>query len=245
MRLFLNWIFQLYEILKQIIIVLEGITVINFVYNNFIKQQKSEDNEQLTIDLYNEQHFENIINDLTYKLENKKIIIDELNSKLKNEDIKNFSLKSDLDKEKKTTKELETTLTNLKAKLDKEREYNNSLILLKEREHINELSSKLKNEDIKNFKLISDLEKERETTKELETTLTNVKSDLDKERSTNKELETTLANVKSDLDKEKKTNNKERKMNDELRKDFLKIIEVNNDLQTKLKLTLNKNNFCF
>ena len=109
MRLFLNWIFQLYEILKQIIIILEGITVINFVYNNFIKQQKSED-------------------------------------------IKNFSLRSDLDKEKKTTKELETTLTN----------------------------------------------------------------------------------VKSDLDKEKKTNNKERKMNDELRKDFLKIIEVNNDLQTKL-----------
>jgi predicted RNase H-like nuclease (RuvC/YqgF family) len=136
MRLFLNWIFQLYEILKQIIIVLEGITVINFIYNNFIKQQKSENNEQLTIDLYNEQHFENIINDLTYKLVKEKEHINELNSKLKNEEIKNFTLRCELVKEKEHNNELNSSmgtknmnlkLDNLRCNLTREKRINDEL----------------------------------------------------------------------------------------------------------------------
>ena len=169
MRLFLNWIFQLYEILKQIIIVLEGITVINFIYNNFIKQQKSENNEQLTIDLYNEQHFENIINDLTYKLVKEKEHINELNSKLKNEEIKNFTLRCELVKEKEHINELNSKLKNEEIK-----NFTLRCELVKEKEHNNELNSSMgtKNMNLKLDNLRCNLTREKRINDELKCELT-------------------------------------------------------------------------
>jgi len=107
MRLLLNWIIQLYEILKQFIIVLEGITVINFVYNTFIKE-KLED-EQLTAQL-------------NYKLRNEQQITQNLRcellkekSKLKDEQQITQNLKYELLKEKSKLKELLAKVNNLQV----------------------------------------------------------------------------------------------------------------------------------
>lgn len=99
-----EFIIYIFETLKYIATLIEGITNINTVYNTFIKKE-----------LYNEEDLKNIINDLTANLEKKKIIIDELKAKLKNEELVINKLKFDLDKERKMNNELKNDFLKIIA----------------------------------------------------------------------------------------------------------------------------------
>jgi hypothetical protein len=123
-----EFIIYIFETLKYIATLIEGITNINTVYNTFIKKELKNKSLPLTlpssslpltlpltIDLYKEEDLKNIINDLTANLEKKKIIIDELKAKLKNEELVINKLKFDLDKERKMNNELKNDFLKIIA----------------------------------------------------------------------------------------------------------------------------------
>jgi predicted RNase H-like nuclease (RuvC/YqgF family) len=141
-----------YEVLKQIIIILEGLSIINFIYK-FIQNKCKPKYESLTIDLKSEitklseltkertknielkSHFYNLKSEVTKErtknaeLETK---LSSLNNGKKNYDeLKShfYNLKSEVTKERTKNAELETKLSDLKSELTKERINNTELYL--------------------------------------------------------------------------------------------------------------------
>ena len=123
-----------YEVLKQIIIILEGLSVINFIYK-FIQNKCKPKYESLTIDLKSELTKERTKNK---ELEAK---LSDVKSELTKERIKNYdeliAKNTEITKEKLINKELKaklseikkepTKLSDLKSELTKERINNTEL----------------------------------------------------------------------------------------------------------------------
>jgi len=219
MRLFLNWIFQLYEILKQIIIVLEGITVINFIYNTFIKK-KSEDNEEHSENINNDLILDNLKSELVKEKEH----INELNSKLKNENnylliYEGNELESELVKERQQNNELKSKLSkeyhitsdltyelgkekniNLSLRTELEIEKNTIMSLVSEKEKDNRVSEITKNMNLKLDNLRCNLTREKRINDEL-------KCELTKQSRMNDALKSKLSNSEYALSVVRRINN--------------------------------------
>ena len=108
----------IFETLKYIATLMEGLTIINFVYNNiFIKKKFENQLLSLTTNLYNKKHFKNIINDLTANLEKELTKLREHNNKLEKEltivKEHNNKLEKELTKEKILNYELNYSIMKI------------------------------------------------------------------------------------------------------------------------------------
>jgi isoleucyl-tRNA synthetase len=199
-----------YEVLKQIIIILEGLSVINFIYK-FIQNKCKPKYESLTIDLKSE--------------------ITKL-SELTKERTKNKELEAKLsDVKSELTKERTKNYDELIAK-------NTEIYSILSDSKLSDLKSELTKEKLINKELkakISEITKEPTKLSDLKLKLSDLRSELTKEKLINKELNAKLSNLQlSDLKKEKLINKELKSILSDKEYTLSVVLKINNQLNNEL-----------